>query len=191
MQITTHFPFRSWAPWCYLCPGTLSLGQPDASLDFLAGITIHLLLKLQATWPAHLCLLTLWAASLMGSSHVPLSHLWKLYSSVPLIWGYLQLSHCTFITNPNSLPCTPGTGTVVLNSFSLLAMCDPSSRSGAFILLQLIHITGRASFIRGSPTQSHWFLPFLSHLFWQIIEFFCSFCLGSICFQSKFGKKPK
>ena len=40
VQMATHFPFRRWASWFYLCPSVVSLGQADASLGFPAGTEV-------------------------------------------------------------------------------------------------------------------------------------------------------
>lgn len=66
----------------------------------------------------------------------------------------LNATYFTFITNWNSVPCTPGPGTEALSSFCLLVTCDSSLTSRAFILLQLVQITECAPFTNDSPTHS-------------------------------------
>lgn len=203
-------PFRSPAPWFYLCPGILSLGQLDASLDFLAGIIVpgYLIYAMNhpsaALTPGYMTSPSV-LVDITGSlayTHVmleswgffspppPHTHLWKLCSvSVPLILGYLQLFHFTVITNQNTGPCTTDPGMVVLNSFCLPATYNSSSRSRPFILLQLVQVTRRALFINGSLTHSCWFLSLPCHLFWQMTQLLYSSVLAVCVFPIQTWKR--
>ena len=88
----------------------------------------------------------------------------------PLLhWSWATCSFFTPVSSLTRILCPVQLGIVVLNSFCFLVMCDSSSRSGPFILLQTVLVTGWAAFINCSPTHGHWYLPFLCHLFWQII----------------------
>lgn len=178
-------PSRHWGPWLSNSCNESSICCPKFRLR-----DQHICARRHRSSRLRAC-----AASAVRCSPSPLlcpkeqrKHCWF---SIPWILGYMQLFHSTFITNQNSVPCTTGPGTVALSSFCLFVMCDSSLRSGAFILLQLVQITEWASFINDSPTHSCWFFPFLSHLFWQILQFLCTLFLGSVCLQSKSGNKPK